>query len=828
MASILQACTVLFFCQSISQATAQLIVTPVHDMVLDSNALVMPTSGSFGRILNGTTFQQEALITHGGYQYTAWYHNGSSDEDIFVSRRDLSGTTWETIDTGSGLENGDATASSDSRRWDGHNSISLGISGDGRIHLSFDQHVDELRYLTTDPGFATSASNIWNQAGFKPERDALNVNGAQIPKVTYPRFTNVGDDLVFTYRDRVSQDGDHYIATYNSQTGIWNAPHQFTDGRLGSYTDETDPVGQEPSLARNAYLNGFDIDTQGMMHITWTWREQATNANHDINYAYSDDAGVTWKNNAGVGLGSIISLNSPGIKIVDLNYQQALINQQGQVVDQEGRVHALMRHRRQEPGFEWQPGDATYDTVDAAYHHYYRDPVSGIWNVNRLPVDEPVGSRPKIGVDPNGNLLGIYRSGRNLIVAGAEKTINGFTDWQILYKDETDYEGDPLLDPVRLTEEGILSVFLQERATTSSETIPTGSPLHVLEFNISEHVETTYYLQASHPGGTSILSAELWFDAPTGGTSLADLNGYFPGNIFVVDGLNARTPSTSGTSVFAGTLVLQGTSPQLINHTGTNISISRMVVNSDTLFGQRVDGQQATIGELELNAELLIRQQLDPGGDAAFVFDEISGNGMLKFGLNTQDIDNHWGFDAADTDGDFTGSILLDKGILQFISSDLELPLATLQILNVDANSQISLVSDATFKAFQELNANNLGVVTLSVAPGTYTAADLNTLFGTTSRFTGSGTLTVLIPGDFDGDGDVDGADFLEWQRNDGTPAGLAAWQSNYGAPQLLAASAATVPEPSAILLIVFGTSLLVNRGYKNFTRETHLHETHL
>ena len=61
----------------------------------------------------------------------------------------------------------------------------------------------------------------------------------------------------------------------------------------------------------------------------------------------------------------------------------------------------------------------------------------------------------------------------------------------------------------------------------------------------------------------------------------------------------------------------------------------------------------------------------------------------------------------------------------------------------------------------------------------------------------------ATLAGDFDGDLDVDGSDFLLWQRTDGSAAGLAAWQSNYGNSQL--ASAATVPEPSSWLLLSLG-----------------------
>lgn len=58
----------------------------------------------------------------------------------------------------------------------------------------------------------------------------------------------------------------------------------------------------------------------------------------------------------------------------------------------------------------------------------------------------------------------------------------------------------------------------------------------------------------------------------------------------------------------------------------------------------------------------------------------------------------------------------------------------------------------------------------------------------------------VASPGDFDADGDVDGADFLVWQRGFGTTydaADLAAWKANFGSAPAIGA----VPEPSTMLL---------------------------
>ena len=63
--------------------------------------------------------------------------------------------------------------------------------------------------------------------------------------------------------------------------------------------------------------------------------------------------------------------------------------------------------------------------------------------------------------------------------------------------------------------------------------------------------------------------------------------------------------------------------------------------------------------------------------------------------------------------------------------------------------------------------------------------------------------------GDFDADFDVDGADFLAWQRGEvSSPPeanDLAGWQDNYG-PGTLQSGAAGVPEPSSGVLLLLGS----------------------
>ena len=86
------------------------------------------------------------------------------------------------------------------------------------------------------------------------------------------------------------------------------------------------------------------------------------------------------------------------------------------------------------------------------------------------------------------------------------------------------------------------------------------------------------------------------------------------------------------------------------------------------------------------------------------------------------------------------------------------------------------------------------------------------------------GTLSAMPTGDFDADGDVDGADFLTWQRGLGLSgaaatnaagnangdtiingADLTVWKNEFGTPAVAAASA--VPEPSAAALLLIAAA---------------------
>jgi hypothetical protein len=98
--------------------------TDVAEDVADSERLIT------------NSFQQDAIVSFGGYQYVSTYTTseyGGIINHVTIGRRTISPTSdWEFLTLT------DYNQTTD----DGHNVVSMGIStGDGRIHLSFDHHV---------------------------------------------------------------------------------------------------------------------------------------------------------------------------------------------------------------------------------------------------------------------------------------------------------------------------------------------------------------------------------------------------------------------------------------------------------------------------------------------------------------------------------------------------------------------------------------------------------------------------------------------------------------------------------------------------------------
>lgn len=448
-------------------------VTPRADTVVDAAAMNFP-DGRFGTSVNGQTYQQEGVITFNGHQYAAFFADGGI---LAVGRRKLPGEQWEVIrfpDYKMGNHK------------DAHNVASLGLcEADGTIHLSFDHHNNALRYRRSVQGLASRPDEFeWKAEHFGPitsKLDGVNV----LENVTYPQFFAAPEGrLQMVYRTGHSGHGDWFLADYDpTGSGQWTT--------LGIVLAKEGTYQTSPS--RCGYPNPPRYDANGRLHLTWCWRESPKDqpfdlrTNHDLLYAWSDDRGRTWHNNAGDVIASLtgeqadaarsITIDSPGTVAQPTRWLWGQMNTTTQFVDR-NRVHVI----------NWQqPDDAPAGSKDLntwRYVHYWRD-TDGTWHANKLPFH---GRKPQIAVDPAGTVYVVHTKGENanyhgtdhggnLMIAAASEA-SGWTDWKVLWKADRLSVGEPLLDHARWKSEGVLSIYIQDKPASAGAP----SALRVIDF----------------------------------------------------------------------------------------------------------------------------------------------------------------------------------------------------------------------------------------------------------------------------------------------------------------------------------------------------------
>lgn len=182
--------------------------------------------------------------------------------------------------------------------------------------------------------------------------------------------------------------------------------------------------------------------------------------NHDLGYASSIDLGSTWENNAGEALGSTITPDSPGIHVIEIPQNSGILNQEGQTVDNSGRVHVVNR--------EILDGTLTW-------LHYWRDE-EGTWSRNPIrhelgPLTQ-TGHRGKLAAHPaTGDILAILAANEGVDVAVYVATRDsGYSDWTEAWRGGA-YDVEPLFDRALWDGEGgveagsVLSLFLNTQGS---------------------------------------------------------------------------------------------------------------------------------------------------------------------------------------------------------------------------------------------------------------------------------------------------------------------------------------------------------------------------
>ena len=395
--------------------------------------------------INVVVFRKNSLVTHDGWQYTAFY---DQDRYLVLGKRKQGAAQWQLNRT---PYQGNTAAA--------HNTISLMVDGDGYLHLSWDHHNNVLRYCRSiSPGSLELT-------------EKMPMTGQLEEKVSYPEFYKLPNgNLLFLYRNGQSGQGNLVINQYDRHTQKWSSLH----------SNLIDGEGQ-----RNAYWQAC-VDTKGTLHLSWVWRESPDVAsNHDLAYARSKDGGLTWEKSTGEKYQLPITAATAEYAC-RIPQKSELINQTSMYADDKGLPYIAtywreagaaipQYHLVYTNGKQWQVQDLGFRTTPFS--------LSG-GGTKRIPI-----SRPQIMVWRTGRQIAaamVFRDAeRNDKVSVAIKKDISKGAWQV-----TDLttgsvgSWEPTYDTELWKQKGILQLFVQRVEQVDGEgkaNIPP-QPIQVLEW----------------------------------------------------------------------------------------------------------------------------------------------------------------------------------------------------------------------------------------------------------------------------------------------------------------------------------------------------------
>ena len=451
-----------------------ILVEKIADTVVDPKALLQGDPAykkKTHQTINGMIGQRQGMISHAGYQYLGYYN---AARQVCIARRELPSGDWEVL-----------TLDHTKKDNDDHNFITIGIcENDGTLHTAYDMHNSDLYYQVTYDDVVNEPETIhWHKSLFRKKTHAINGGKKRIKKSTYPSFVKTPDGgLHFLLRKGRSGEGRYVMWDYvPGSAGVWEN-ERWMDGNEGIHTDPV--LGK--SDERSTYHNGVTYGPDGKLHVTWIWREDGNNRpNHDLCYAYSEDNGLSWKNNFGeliwddtLEVPYAPVLNTPGIVAYEIDEGYGLMNTHSQAVDSEGRIHTVMYHCTDTSFEETRtlPYQERFGPYKATrYVHYWRD-LDGTWEKVELPCN--VGQRARILIDNNNNVYLVTLKGGKLTIMAASASEN-WSDWQVVYSGRKSFEGF-LVDNDRWESEQILSIMVQDDAPNNIYQ----SKLRVIDFDL--------------------------------------------------------------------------------------------------------------------------------------------------------------------------------------------------------------------------------------------------------------------------------------------------------------------------------------------------------
>jgi fibronectin-binding autotransporter adhesin len=223
----------------------------------------------------------------------------------------------------------------------------------------------------------------------------------------------------------------------------------------------------------------------------------------------------------------------------------------------------------------------------------------------------------------------------------------------------------------------------------------------------------------------------------------------------------------------------------------------------DTLFVRRNSTDVFELGYYENGVRNIVATRTISGGNAAGIGNTIGFYSDVRGAGTRGDVDN-----LTKTSGSATHVLNVNGPMNLAASGTLEFDVSEFGFTSLNATGTATLAGTLSINlinGFMPAEGASYDFLNAASIVTTGLTFDLPTLTGNlawdTSDFSATGILSVIaagLAGDFDSDGDVDGRDFLVWQRNPAV-GDLADWQANYGMTGPLTASSTAVPEPGTV-----------------------------
>lgn len=394
--------------------------------------------------VNTAVFRGSSLATHGDTQYISYY---DPDGYVVLGKRQLGNDNWTLKKT---QYKGNIK--------DAHNVISIGVDGDGYIHVSFDHHGHPLRYAKSVAPGSIELGEMEAMTG-KDEND-----------VTYPEFYTMPDgDLIFAYRSGASGRGNLVLNRYSTKDKKWSRIHDILIDGEGK---------------RNAYWQMM-TDNEGTIHLSWVWRETwLVETNHDLCYARSKDGGLTWQRSDGTDYQLPITMETAEIAW-QIPQNSELINQTSMTADSNGNPFIATYWRDAEssvPQYRLVWHDGKKWNMETVGHRTQPFSLSG-GGTKMIPI-----ARPRIVSDGRKACYIFRDQERGSKVSVAYTPDLGKEEWNV--KDITEFSVDawePSLDMNLWNNQRKLNVFVQTSHQGDGERVADAQnisePVYVLEID---------------------------------------------------------------------------------------------------------------------------------------------------------------------------------------------------------------------------------------------------------------------------------------------------------------------------------------------------------